>query len=371
MLSNRNWLTVLIPLKKDSHPYLKLLYEEIEKYSEQYAIKVLYSDGVWCFNFIKKVLNAKVIHLHWIEQIIRSRNLTLSFLKFLGIILLLLLLKIQKKVIVITLHNIRFHEKVYAKLEEVWFRLILGIADAIIVHNNYSLNVLTRYDQQLRDKIYVIPHGNFVGYYPNDITQKKARKILGIPEESIVMLYFGQMRDYKGVDDLIAVFNDLLKEDNNLILIICGKTLDEKTRTKLLEFGKRFQRKCIMRLGYIPDDEVQIYMNASDIGILPYKEVTTSGALILFQSFARTVIAPDLPPIKEVLGDAGIYFKRGDREDMKASIIRTLNLDKKRLRNLGQRAFVRISKLDWDKIARATLKVYLSLISRYCSNQEN
>ena len=102
-------------------------------------------------------------------------------------------------------------------------------------------------------------------------------------------------------------------------------------------------------------------MNAADIGILPYKEITTSGAVLLFQSFAKTVIIPDLPPIKETLGEYGIYFRRGDKEDMKKSIIKALLLGREQLRALGRRAFEKSLELDWNNIAYLTSKLYYSL----------
>ncbi|MEM2183618.1 MAG: glycosyltransferase [Candidatus Bathyarchaeia archaeon] len=351
-------IKVLVPLKRENTPYLKLLYTHVEKC----GVKVLHSRSLWSVDFLKKCLLVQIIHFHWIEYLIRHRNILLSLTKFLLATLLLLLFKLGRKRIVITVHNIRPHETLYPKLEALWFKIILFSADKIIVHNKYSYMLLREiYGKSLTNKVQIIPHGAFIGYYPNEISQDEARKMLYIPNNAFVILFFGAIRDYKGIDDLLVVSKDLLSEQKNLFLIICGKVQSERLHKMLLNFHRNFREKCIIKPQYIPDNEVQIYMNAADIGILPYKEITTSGAVLLFQSFAKTVIIPDLPPIKETLGEYGIYFRRGDKEDMKKSIIKALLLGREQLRALGRRAFEKSLELDWNNIAYLTSKLYYSL----------
>ena len=355
-------IKVLVPLKREKSPYLKLLYTHVEKY----GIEVLHSKSLWSFNFIRKCGSAKIIHLHWIEYLIRHKCFLLSLTKFILSILILLLLRAGGKRLIITLHNIRPHERICPKMENSWFEIMLTIADKIIVHNNYSYSMVKKiYGTTVAGKTHIIPHGNFIGCYPNRITQSEARKILGIPRDTFVVLFFGAIREYKGIDDLLSVFSDLLSEREDIFLLVCGRTENERLRENLLSFCKKFEGKCIVRLEYIPDNEVLIYMNAADIGVLPYKEVTTSGAALLFQSFAKTVIVPDLPPLKETLGENSVYFKWGDKEEMKKSIIDALCLGRERMRLLGRKALKKALELDWNNIAFLTFKLYYSMVNSY------
>ncbi|MEM3566643.1 MAG: glycosyltransferase [Candidatus Bathyarchaeia archaeon] len=270
-------------------------------------------------------------------------------------------MKIAGRKTVITLHNIRPHERIYLFLEHIWFKLALKLADGVIVHNHYSYNILTSV-YGISKKVYVIPHGNFIDYYPNTMTPKEARRRLRIPDSSFVLLFFGALRDYKGIDDLIMVLRNILPKYNALFAVFVGGIQSEKLRRDLLKFSKEFKGRCIVKMEHTPDEEVQVYMNAADIGILPYKEVTTSGAVLLFQSFGKTVIVPDLPSIKEVLGDSGIYYKQGDMEEMEAAIIKSLILGKKQVRLLGRKAYERALKMDWNYIAHLTSKFYKKLL---------
>jgi len=346
-------MRVLIPIKRERHPYLRLLCTHIENY----GIKVLHTRSIWSFDFLKYACFAQVIHLHWIEFIVRSKNLIAESLKFWAACLIFLCLKIVKKRIVVSLHNIQPHEKVHPKLEEVWFRIVIKIADKIIVHNYYSHKVLKNY-YGITDKVYIIPHGNFVGFYPNKVDRETARKKLSIPEDAFVMLYFGLIRDYKGINDLLTVLRELLPIYSQLFPVICGKSEGKRLHKEIMKFSEEFVGRCIVRLEYIPDEEVQFYMNAADVGVLPYKEITTSGTVILFQSFAKTVIVPKISPIKEILGDYGIYFQPNNKESLKSSMIKAINFGSYQLQSLGRKAYEKILKVDWDSIAKLTLKAY-------------
>ena len=351
-------IRVCVPLGRESHPYLQLLYSRIEKY----GFEVLHSDGSWNFDFLKKVCVTHILHLHWIEYLIKSQNYLLVFVKFLAFLLILFFIKIKGKFIIVTLHNLYPHEVWCPKLENLWFKVVLKFADRIIVHNQYSRGILEKL-YGITDKVCVVPHGNFIDYYPNRMDQRIARKILRVSDDVFVVLYFGAIRDYKGVDELLAVLRDLLPKYDVLFPIICGKIQGERLHKELVRFSNDFKGKCIIRLEYVPDEEIQVYMNAADVGILPYKEITTSGAVLLFQSFARTVIVPDLPPIREVMGGNGLYFRPGDKEDMKTSIIRALCMGREQMRLLGSKAYENALKLDWNYIGRLTSEVYISLMS--------
>lgn len=357
-------LRVIVPLRRESSPYLHLLYSNMEKR----GIEVLHVKNPWSVDFLRKICVADILHLHWIEYLIKSYNLLLTLSKFLGILIVLSFVKMVGRKIVITLHNIQPHERIYPFLEGLWFKLALEIADGVIVHNHYSYKILARI-YGLSKKVCVIPHGNFIDYYPNIVTPREARRKLGIPEGSFVLLFFGALREYKGIDDLITVLRNILPRYNALFVVFAGRVQSEKLRTDLLKFFREFKEKCIVKMEYVPVEEVQIYMNAADIGILPYKEVTTSGAVLLFQSFGKTVIAPYLPQIKEVLGDSGIYYKRGDKRDMETAILKSLTLGKEEIQLLGKKAYENALKMDWNRIAHLTSKFYTSVLrNSYPSN---
>lgn len=344
---HKSEINVFITSPISSHPYLKLLYGNLENI------------GIVCHDFkkmgdIQKIFVDHIIHLHWIEFHIRSpKGFLFTYLKFACYAASLVVIKyILRKKIVITLHNIRPHEILHPRIEYFSFLLSLNVADAIITHNEWSKKAASELYKISDEKIYVIPIGNFIGYYPNKITKEEARKKLDIPMDTFVLLYFGLIRKYKGLDLLLSALGNL--QDCDILSIICGKP-DNETVKRYLENFKKNNENCLLELTYISDDEIQFYMNAADVGILPYEEITTSAVLLLFASFKKTVIASDLEPIRETLGDAAIYYNPGNLTDLKRAIIESkkMNLD-----SISEASFQKAYNYKWENIAMSTYQVY-------------
>ncbi len=307
---------------------------------------------------------AGIIHLHWIEYffIVRKYKWLTPSRSFLYIGFLIFVKYVLRKKIVVTLHNLVSHERLYPRLEHRMFALTLKLADGVIVHNDYSKKEACRMYNTDENKIRIIPHGNFSSYYPDHISKEAARDILKIPKNKFVMLAFGIIRQYKGVEELLDILEALLVDEKGLFIIIAGTCNDDTLAKRLKEFSNRFEQNSLVRTEFIPDEDVQILMNASDVGILPYLEITTSGALLLCMSFRKPVIVPDLEPVKELLQDSGIYYKHGNSQDLAKVIIKaksgSYNLEK-----LSQEVFQISQKYQWDDIADKTVEFYNTLLS--------
>jgi glycosyltransferase involved in cell wall biosynthesis len=345
-------MKVFVPLNIAGHAYLDLLYSNLE-----YIGINIY--GLCEIRDLNNLLKADIIHLHWIENFIRTPGSFLStILRFTFWIVLFTSSKyLLKKKIIITLHNIEPHEKTYPQLEKFGFKSYLDIADSVIVHNEWSKKEISRKYGGTEKKTYVIPHGNFIGYYPNQISKKEARDKLGIPQDVFTLLYFGKIRRYKGLDLLLEVLEDLKKEE--VWIIICGKPEDQEIKDKLQKFIGKYPQ-CSLNLNYISDNEIQIYMNACDVGVLPYQKITTSGSLFLFGSFKRTIIVPNAESIEEVVGDYAIYYKADSKNNLEKAIFEAKN---GRLAQKNESMYKQMLKLGWDDIAEKTAKIYKNVIN--------
>lgn len=341
-------MRIFIPASISSHPYLKLLYgglgveSDIKIYDLKRPIDLL------------KILEADIIHIHWIENYIRSPDSCVkTVFRFIFFLLLILFLKIFGKKTIITLHNVEPHERFYPRIEKLGFSLYIKIiADAIIVHNRWAKKEVKELYKINLEKVHIIPHGNFIGYYENEITKSEARSKLRIPKNAYVILYFGKIKRYKGLNNLFQVLNEL--ENENFWVLICGKLEEKALRNELLNFKQNFSN-CILKLEYISDDEIQIYMNAADIGIIPYEKITTSGTLLLFASFKRTVIVPNLKSIEDTIGNAAIYYNHGDLKDLKRAIIWSKNRNSDKL---SKRIFKKVLEYNWKNIVMKTYQLY-------------
>lgn len=344
---------------KISHPYIELLYAQIE--NTGFGVY----KWVGRLDLLKGLRKAAIIHLHWIEgYFFVSHHKHLTLLKSLVFISYLIFVRyVARRKIVITLHNLVAHERLYPALEHRMFTLTLKLADGVIVHNTYSKKMACRMYNTDENKIRIIPHGNFSLYYRNHISRKAARGILKIPENKFVMLFFGGIRPYKGIEQLLDIMEDLLAYEKDLFIVVGGVCNDDTLEKRLKAFSNKLKRSSLVRTEFIPDEDVQILMNASDVGILPYRETTTSGALLLYMSFGKPVIVADLEPILELLQDSGIYYKHGDNEDL-ARVILEVKRGCYNLEKLSQEVFQISQKYQWDDIAEKTIEFYNKLLSQ-------
>lgn len=344
---------------KITQSYVELLYAQIRKRN--------FGVYKWAsrLDLLKGLRKAAIIHLHWIEgYFFVPHHKLLTLLKsFVFISYLIFVRYVVRKKIVITLHNLVPHVRLYPLLVSRIFTLSLKLADGVIVHNNYSKKMACRMYNTDKNKIRVIPHGTFSSYYPNDISKEAARDILKIPEDKFVMLSFGGIRRNKGLEELLDLLEDLLVSEKDLFIVVGGACNDDSLKKKLTEFSNEFKQSSLVRTVFIPDEDVQTLMNASDVGILPYRDITTSGALLLYMSFRKPVIVADLEPVKELLQDSGIYYKHGDSEDLAKVILQTkkgfYNLEK-----LSREVFQMSQEYQWDDIAEKTVEFYNDLLSK-------
>jgi glycosyltransferase involved in cell wall biosynthesis len=351
---------------KISHPYLELLYTQMMKRNvEIYECKN-------SLDLVKSLRKVDIVHLHWIEGYFTvSNHKYFTLLKsFIFINYLIFVKYVARKKIIITLHNLLPHENPYPTIQHKTFELSLKLADAVIVHNNYSKKMACRLYNIDEKKIWIIPIGTFGSYYPNYISKEEARDILKIPKTKFVILFFGFIRRYKGIEELLNILYDLLIDEKDLFIVIAGACADDNLKRRVVEFSNKFKQNSLVRIEYISDKDVQIFMNASDVGVLPYRGITTSAALLLFMSFKKPIIVSDLEPIKELLQDSGIYYKHGDSKDLQNIILKTKR-GGYNLEEISQKVFEISQKYQWDNIAEKTIEVYKNLIPEQSKISEN
>lgn len=188
--------------------------------------------------------------------------------------------------VVWTVHNILPHEKQFRD-DLGALKFMIESSDACILHNTYTMKRL-KGEFGLNPNAYVIPHGNFNGYYPDYISEETARKRLGLSSESIVLLHFGQIRPYKGVDQFVELIKVLPR---NFIGLIAGRCRNRSLEDLLRREADALGGRLMLHLKFVPDDEIQMYFRASDAAVFTYRDVTTSGASLLAYAFKKPVIS--------------------------------------------------------------------------------
>lgn len=241
-----------------------------------------------------------LVHVHWIELQYSyqhpPRSQALLALKA----LLFKLNQAQRRGtrLFYTVHNLNQHEGMYPELNEKANRWMFSHVDAVHVHDEASAAVVaTHYGRS--QGVYVVPHGHYLHAYPNTIDRESARQRLGLPSGAYVYLCLGQVRPYKGLDQLITAFMRL--EEPGSTLMIAGRTESEEYRTHLETLASAHANVRLFP-GYVADDELQVFFNAADACVFPYRRATTSGAALLAFSFGKPIVAPAIGPFPELIG---------------------------------------------------------------------
>lgn len=297
-----------------------------------------------------------VLHLHWIHPYLVSGNRVRTILKGCRLVVELLLVSRRGIRTVWTVHNLMSHDCPFPQIEAAFKHIVARRFDRVIVHcPGARQEVLAAYrlEDVFGDKVRVIPHGNYIDCYPNKINRTQARRRLGLASESVVLLFFGEIRPYKGVFDLIKTAEKL--NHPRVRLVVAGRPQEPAIEAKLVDAcASCSQVTCYP--GFVPDDEVQVYMNTADVVVFPYREILTSGAVILAMSFGKAVIAPRVGCIPDTVPRSGgfLYDPNGPSA-LEDAVLSAIDADLAEMGACNRRA---IRDVRWTTIGEQTRAVY-------------
>ena len=284
--------------------------------------------------------------------------------------LLMLYYKLLGKRIAYTVHNVNAGRRdgTDSPLNRATLRAQYRLCDRIFVHTKRMKEELVSEFGVDESRVVIIPFGVNNSVPNTTLTRAEARLRLGIAEREKVILFFGNINPYKGVEYLAKAFQELRAKDSNYRLVIAGKpdrfpeywealraTIDEDVRAG----------KIILKAEFVPDEETEIYFKAADVLVLPYKHIYQSGVLFLAYSFGLPVVAADVGSLPDeiVEGQTGFVFRSEDSEDLVRSLNRYFSSDlyarlSERRQDIQRHVAERNS---WNKVAKITISIYLDM----------
>ncbi len=190
------------------------------------------------------------------------------------------------------------------------------------------------------------------------IDKKEARQLLNIPQDKNILLFFGLIRDYKGLDIAIDAF-DQLNED--YFLVIAGECYG-----KFDEYQEQINRnknkdRISKNIKYIADNEVATYFSAADLNVLPYKTATQSAVVALAYQFNSPVLVTDVGGLREMVEPYGTGLVV-DKPEPNMIYEGINNFFRKKMEN-ECKANIEKFKLDysWDNLAKSIETFYQEL----------
>jgi len=302
----------------------------------------------------------KVFHILWNNKFeLFDRTLLMLFYRLLG------------KKIVFTAHNVNAGKRDAndSLLNRLSLKIQYRLCDHIFVHTEKMKEDLISEFAVSRNRASVIPFGvnNTV---PNTaLTPAEARRRLGLNAQDKVILFFGNIAPYKGLEFLVTAFEQTAKKNSTYRLIIAGRP--KGCEDYWNELRKKIDRsaardKMVLKIEYVPDAETEIYFKAADVLVLPYTHVFQSGVLFLGYSFGLPVISADVGSLKDeiVEGKTGSVFEAGNAFALARAIENYFESglyqeSDGRRREIQDFANERYS---WKKVETITTAVYSSLL---------
>ena len=244
-------------------------------------------------------------------------------------------------------------------------RLTYRLAHAVIAHNQVSKDELVRGKGLSQDKIFVIPAGNHLNSIPKVPSPAEARISLGLPRLGPILLFFGQIKDVKGLDLLLEAMPAILTQNPKTTLVIAGRP----RKKGFDEYQEIIDRLGIgsnvsANISYIPDEDLPLYFQACDLVTLPYRRIYQSDVLLMAMSYGKPIVTSDIPGMMEIVkdGETGFVFQSGNVIDLARCINLALSDIGKMDQIAHQGKMLMKSSYSWEKIGSSMASLYAALL---------
>lgn len=236
-----------------------------------------YNPFSWIYVGLKN--QGDLVHINWWTYVLFPVFFTITILS-----------KLRGKKIILTLHNVIAHESNF--LDRLFSSIMYRVADILLVHTESNQEILIKKFKISKNKIDLIPSGPLNFLKTKNISQSEAKKYLGLKDSNKIILFFGTIRKYKGLDILIRSFVQITKTFPEARLVIAGMNWVTWSPYQDLIIKLRLFDKVISHIKYIRTDEIQYYFTAADVVVLPYTNFGfQSGVTKIAEAFDKPVIA--------------------------------------------------------------------------------
>lgn len=266
---------------------------------------------------------------------------------------------------IITVHNVLPHEIRFG--EKLAYNLLYRAASGLIVHSRSSQKELIGRLRGIFDTpSAVIPHGHYGEISTDDkLSRESAIKKLFL-EDHRYILFFGAIRPYKGIYNLLSAVSEVSEWPEDLRLLIIGQPMHGVTKEELVSACQHLnlEDKVILKLEYIPDNHIPAVFKVADIVALPYIKIDQSGILMAALGAGRPVVCTPAGAFNETVHSGIGFLAEGTSiNDLKKALIEAIR-KRKIWKEMGSRAQKEaLSNYSWSSIAKETLDFYNKICS--------
>jgi glycosyltransferase involved in cell wall biosynthesis len=241
---------------------------------------------------------------------------------------LMLYYRLLGKKVVLTAHNVntRKRDRCDSWFNRLSLRIQYRLCNHILVHTEAIKKEMMADFDIPPDRLGVIPFGINNTTPTTAVGRSESRDRLGIDRSEHVLLFFGQIAPYKGLEYLVQATAELARENPQIRLIIAGRVKPGHagywSEIKHEITRLRLNRQITQRVQFIPEAEVEFFFKAADVVVIPYVEIFQSGVPFLSYSFGLPVIATDVGSLRNdiIEAETGFLCRPKDTADLARAI---------------------------------------------------
>ncbi|MCK4653637.1 MAG: glycosyltransferase [Candidatus Cloacimonetes bacterium] len=261
----------------------------------------------------------------------------------------LFILKSSNIKIIYLIDNIEFHEKwLFAK---ILTKFAFSKADKLVT---LSKAVYKNAKEMFPKKNTILGfHPTYNCYNQNRFDKKTVKEKLGLNGKKVI-LFFGFIKPYKGLDILLYAFPKILEKIPNAHLLIVGETYGSSEKYYKIIKDLKFLKNIKFIEKFVQTGEVEIFFKAADVLALPYKQATQSGIAQIGFDMQLGAVATPVGGLPEIVIDkkTGIVAKSCSSDDFAQAVVDFFKLDEKKLK---ENIKIENRKYSWDRFAELVI----------------
>ncbi len=285
-----------------SNPFQALLYRNAWDVGLG-PVGIMPEDGIDELGLLAEQGHRVVLHLHWLHHPAPAvRGLDEAQRDVDGFVARLDAFRAAGGRLVWTIHNVHSHQVQFESAEARLYEAVATRCDVVHVMTARTPELVAPYYTIPRDRLLHIPHPSYLGAYEDYITREQARHELGLMPDELVYAMVGAMRGNKGLTGLLDAW-DTLPASPPRRLLLAGLPTDEAEIPRVLERAALHPR-IVLWARRIAPQQMQLFLRAADVALLPYTRALNSGALMLALTFGLPVVVPAGGGLAEVVDES-------------------------------------------------------------------
>lgn len=267
--------------------------------------------------------------------------------------------RLRRKPVLFTIHNVDSHEP--SRGYKIICRLLFKLGDHYIVHSASNRELLISEYGVEPKRVTQIPHGPLDFHVKEAVDRDQILREFGFSSEDQVLLLYGAIRSYKGVETALRALARVVQESPRCKLLIAGKPWENWDRYEQLISRLGIGDKVVAHLQYVPSGEVYKFFAAADMVLLPYTRFEAqSGVGATALSFRKPMIVSNVGGLPELVLDSKYVVSPGDSTALAERMLDCLRTPAE-LSKMSADAALVAETIAWPQIAQRTWSLYKTL----------